>query len=61
MVEHTYPINYPEMIVPKADGVTASEKKLISLGYKKSSFLCITIFVSFSSTAKIPRKFGILS
>lgn len=34
MIEHDYPINYPEMIVPKADGVTAAEKKLISLGYK---------------------------
>ena len=34
MMDHTYPINYPEMIVPKADGVTASEKKLINLGYK---------------------------
>lgn len=29
-----YPVNYPELIVPKADGVTDSEKKLITLGYQ---------------------------
>lgn len=31
---NSYPVNYPEMIIPKYDGVTTSEKKLISLGYK---------------------------
>lgn len=30
---YSYPINYPEMVVKKSEGLTDSEKKLISLGY----------------------------
>ena len=33
-MEKDYPVNYPEFIIPKADGVTDSEKKLIRLGYQ---------------------------
>lgn len=33
-MDNNYPVNYPELIVPKADGVTDSEKKLIALGYQ---------------------------
>ena len=28
-----FPVNYPEMIVEKSEGVTLSEKKLQALGY----------------------------
>lgn len=33
-MDNDYPVNYPELIVQKADGVTDSEKKLITLGYQ---------------------------
>lgn len=33
-MEKDYPVNYPEFIIPKAEGVTPSEKKLIRLGYQ---------------------------
>lgn len=30
---YSYPVNYPEMVIQKSEGLTSSEKKLISLGY----------------------------
>lgn len=30
----TLPVNYPEMIVEKSEGLTVSEKKLAALGYQ---------------------------
>lgn len=30
----SYPVNYPEMVVKKSEGLTISEKKLVALGYR---------------------------
>ena len=35
----SYPVNYPEMVTMKSEGITDSEKKLVSLGYR--SFLSL--------------------
>lgn len=30
---YNFPVNYPEMVIEKSEGLTASERKLVSLGY----------------------------
>ena len=34
MMLTSFPVNYPEMVVEKSEGLTVSEKKLAALGYR---------------------------